>query len=72
MLRERRTPPRLLCDGSGARICAMIRCMKTVRMPCGDVVPALGQGTWTMGEDRALRAQEIASLRAGPGSAACA
>ena len=39
--------------------------MKTVRMPSGDVVPALGQGTWAMGEDRSLRAQEIASLRAG-------
>lgn len=39
--------------------------MKTVRMPSGDVVPALGQGTWQMGEDPALRGQEIASLRAG-------
>ena len=39
--------------------------MKTVRMPSGDVVPALGQGTWCMGEDPSLRAQEIASLRAG-------
>jgi aldehyde reductase len=34
-------------------------------MPSGDVVPALGQGTWCMAEDPALRAQEIASLRAG-------
>ena len=39
--------------------------MKTVRMPSGDLVPALGQGTWRMGEDPALRAQEIACLRAG-------
>jgi diketogulonate reductase-like aldo/keto reductase len=39
--------------------------MKTVRMPSGDLVPALGQGTWQMGEDATLRAQEIASLRAG-------
>jgi diketogulonate reductase-like aldo/keto reductase len=39
--------------------------MKTVRFPCGDVVPALGQGTWMMGEDPALRTQEIACLRAG-------
>ncbi|MEO8653329.1 MAG: aldo/keto reductase [Ramlibacter sp.] len=39
--------------------------MKTVRMPSGDVVPALGQGTWAMGEDPTLRDQEIASLRAG-------
>jgi len=39
--------------------------MKTVRMPSGDRVPALGQGTWNMGEDPALRSQEIACLRAG-------
>jgi aldehyde reductase len=39
--------------------------MKTVRMPSGDIVPALGQGTWRMGENPALRSQEIASLRAG-------
>jgi diketogulonate reductase-like aldo/keto reductase len=39
--------------------------MKTVRLPCGDMVPALGQGTWGMGEDPALHAAEIASLRAG-------
>jgi diketogulonate reductase-like aldo/keto reductase len=39
--------------------------MKTVRMPSGDLVPALGQGTWGMGENPALHDQEIASLRAG-------
>ena len=39
--------------------------IKTVRLPCGEQVPALGQGTWMMGEDPALKAQEIASLRAG-------
>lgn len=39
--------------------------MKTVRMPSGDLVPALGQGTWQMGENPALRDQEIACLRAG-------
>jgi diketogulonate reductase-like aldo/keto reductase len=39
--------------------------MKTIRFPSGDVVPALGQGTWMMGEDPALRKDEIASLRAG-------
>jgi diketogulonate reductase-like aldo/keto reductase len=39
--------------------------MKTVSFPCGDVVPALGQGTWMMGEDASLRKQEIACLRAG-------
>jgi diketogulonate reductase-like aldo/keto reductase len=39
--------------------------MKHVRMPSGDTVPALGQGTWGMGEQPALRRQEVASLRAG-------
>ena len=39
--------------------------MKKVRLPFGDLVPALGQGTWNMGETPALRAQEITTLRAG-------
>lgn len=39
--------------------------MKQVRLPCGDTVCALGQGTWNMAGDRASRAAEIASLRAG-------
>ena len=39
--------------------------MKTVRLPSGERVPALGQGTWNMGDKRALRATEIATLRRG-------
>ncbi|HWI82976.1 aldo/keto reductase [Ramlibacter sp.] len=39
--------------------------MRTVRLPCGAVVPALGQGTWGMGEEASRRGEEIASLRAG-------
>jgi diketogulonate reductase-like aldo/keto reductase len=39
--------------------------IRTVRLPCGEQVPALGQGTWMMGENPALKAREIASLRAG-------
>jgi diketogulonate reductase-like aldo/keto reductase len=39
--------------------------LKTVRLPGGDRVPALGQGTWGMGEHAHTRAPEIASLRAG-------
>jgi aldehyde reductase len=39
--------------------------MKTVHLPCGLQVPALGQGTWNMGETPALRAAELASLRLG-------
>jgi diketogulonate reductase-like aldo/keto reductase len=39
--------------------------MKTVRLPSGETVPAFGQGTWNMGDDRATRAEEIATLRLG-------
>jgi diketogulonate reductase-like aldo/keto reductase len=39
--------------------------LKTVRLPSGESVPALGMGTWRMGEDAALRKQEIASLQLG-------
>ncbi|MDP1026890.1 aldo/keto reductase [Sphingomonas sp. KR1UV-12] len=39
--------------------------MKTVRMPDGTDVPALGQGTWMMAEDPQRRSDEIAALRAG-------
>lgn len=39
--------------------------MKSVTLPCGETVPALGQGTWHMGEDANLRAREIDTLRHG-------
>lgn len=39
--------------------------MKTVLLPDGTPVPALGQGTWMMAEDRSKRSAEIAALRAG-------
>jgi diketogulonate reductase-like aldo/keto reductase len=39
--------------------------MKTVLLPSGEAVPALGMGTWRMGETPALRAQEIATLQLG-------
>lgn len=39
--------------------------MKTVQLPSGEQVAALGQGTWNMGEAPARRGQEIAALRAG-------
>ncbi|TCP10662.1 diketogulonate reductase-like aldo/keto reductase [Crenobacter luteus] len=39
--------------------------MKTVTLPSGVKVPALGQGTWFMGEQRARRADEIAALQHG-------
>ncbi|HWV05556.1 MULTISPECIES: aldo/keto reductase [Ralstonia] len=39
--------------------------MKQVTLPNGERVPALGMGTWNMGDDRATRAEEIATLRLG-------
>jgi diketogulonate reductase-like aldo/keto reductase len=36
-----------------------------IALPGGASVPALGQGTWFMGEDRARRAGEVAALRVG-------
>lgn len=37
--------------------------MKSVLLPSGERVPALGLGTWRYGEDRAVRADEIAAVR---------
>ena len=39
--------------------------MKTVTLPCGITVPALGQGTWNMGENRTARAEELSALQLG-------
>jgi aldehyde reductase len=44
--------------------------MKTVALPSGALVPAYGQGAWNMGDDRALRAEELATLRLGLDSGA--
>jgi diketogulonate reductase-like aldo/keto reductase len=39
--------------------------MKTVKLPSGERVPALGQGTWNMGDKKRERAHELAALRLG-------
>src|SRR4029077_7275137 len=39
--------------------------MKTVGLPDGERVPALGQGTWRMGENTRARKDEVAALRLG-------
>lgn len=39
--------------------------MRTVKFPSGAEVPALGQGTWKMGESTRSRAAEVAALRLG-------
>jgi diketogulonate reductase-like aldo/keto reductase len=38
---------------------------QTVKFPSGDIVPALGQGTWHLGEHPSRRHDEIAALRLG-------
>jgi diketogulonate reductase-like aldo/keto reductase len=39
--------------------------IRTVSLPDGRTVPALGLGTWYMGEQSARRATELAALRTG-------
>lgn len=39
--------------------------LRAVKLPSGTRVPALGLGTWKMGESRARRADEVAALRLG-------
>ena len=39
--------------------------MRTVTLPSGERVPAVGMGTWYVGDDAARRKDEIAALRAG-------
>ena len=39
--------------------------MRTIALPSGIGVPALGQGTWNMGERAPRRADEVAALRLG-------
>jgi diketogulonate reductase-like aldo/keto reductase len=39
--------------------------MRTVLLTAGEGVPALGQGTWSMGQHRRRRGEEIAALRLG-------
>src|SRR5947209_18139318 len=39
--------------------------MKTIALPGGREVPALGQGTWNMGDNIRRRPEEIAALQRG-------
>lgn len=39
--------------------------MRTIELPDGESVPALGQGTWCMGEKKSAHADEVAALRLG-------
>jgi diketogulonate reductase-like aldo/keto reductase len=42
-----------------------MRQIATTRLPSGETVPVLGQGTWHMGESARERKNEVAALRAG-------
>ena len=37
----------------------------TLQLPSGKTIPALGLGTWHMGEKKSDRAKEVAALKAG-------
>jgi diketogulonate reductase-like aldo/keto reductase len=39
--------------------------MRTLRLPMGDTIPVLGQGTWRMGEVAKARADEVHALQLG-------
>jgi diketogulonate reductase-like aldo/keto reductase len=39
--------------------------MRTTKLPSGEAIPVLGQGTWHMAEEPRRRADEIAALRCG-------
>ncbi|MGO1317043.1 MAG: aldo/keto reductase, partial [Cellulomonadaceae bacterium] len=39
--------------------------IRSIEFASGAVVPALGQGTWNMGDDPRRRTEEIATLRRG-------
>ncbi|TMC68237.1 MAG: aldo/keto reductase, partial [Chloroflexi bacterium] len=39
--------------------------MRSTKLPGGEAVPVLGQGTWRMGEDKSKQKSEIAALRTG-------
>jgi diketogulonate reductase-like aldo/keto reductase len=41
--------------------------MRTLDLPTGGEIPVLGLGTWRMGEDRRLRAAEVAAVRSAIG-----
>ena len=43
----------------------MASAIRTMRLPAGDDVPVLGQGTWGMGEKQVRRIDEVAALRLG-------
>jgi diketogulonate reductase-like aldo/keto reductase len=43
----------------------LAQAVRTTRLPSGEAVPVLGQGTWGMAEDPRRRTEEVAALRFG-------
>jgi diketogulonate reductase-like aldo/keto reductase len=43
----------------------MVPRIRSAKVPGGETVPVLGQGTWRMGEDKSSRTREVAALRTG-------
>src|SRR2546426_10324790 len=39
--------------------------LRTTKLPSGEALPVLGQGTWRMGENARARKTEVAALRLG-------
>ena len=58
---------RLYGDFQNAGQCypCLMTTMPTVKFPSGETVPALGQGTWAMGDSSRRRKEEAAALRLG-------
>jgi aryl-alcohol dehydrogenase-like predicted oxidoreductase len=42
-----------------------VHAVRTTKLPSGEAIPALGQGTWGMAEDARRKEEEIAALRLG-------
>lgn len=55
--------PRRACHGT--KDMKMSKHIRTITLRDGTPVPAIGQGTWYMGDDAEVTAREVASLRAG-------
>lgn len=43
----------------------MLKPVPLTSLPCGEAVPVLGQGTWTMGDDPRRRREEVAAMQLG-------
>ena len=47
------------------RVFISVPSIRTTKLPGGEAVPVLGQGTWRMGDDKSKQKSEVAALRTG-------